>query len=228
MDNLKFSFYPRINLVLPSEMLNVDSLSSVLIEFVGRTSTDSHSKMRGDYSKFVRGRVKDKHFSLGRSFLLTFLLEHSLVTEKQLLRHKHTDWCIKSLRYTNQFAEFLVPPSYRTEKLQFYKNSCHTHYMNYKESLSMGISKEDARYLLPMSCMTKSSLLINLQAARDLIELRLMEKSQDEIKLLTTMLGLILLKYLPDFFFDLEGLIVASSEQFPKEAFGNCLDIIQI
>lgn len=182
-----------------------------LIEWAGRQSTGTTNN-QGACGAFVRRRVKDKHFSLGRFAIVMFELKCSRACSHQLVRHKHIDWCQLSQRYAEQKPEFMLPHVFKVEAMSdkqlelegFLREGMFRSYQAYQALIAGGLSKEDARYVLPSACMTSLSMVMNFQAARDFISLRCDKHAQWEIRMIAKEIGEILLKKALSFFEDLK------------------------
>ena len=216
MDNVKFINYPEVIFkgVYPKEYTET-------IEWAGRQSTATESK--GKSKQFTEARVKEGHLSLGRFVTAQFEVHCSRNTSMQLLRHKFLDFCQLSQRYAIQEPHFIVPPAILKTPiaLESYQNSCIKNYEIY-ESLIKGceIKKEDARFILPGSCITSLAVTMNLQAARDFLVLRLDKHAQWEIRTIAVLVGNSLLQQCYSLVFDLEDKIKKAEKDLIK-IYGN-------
>ena len=212
MDNVKFINYPEVIFkgVYPKEYTET-------IEWAGRQSTGTESK--GKAKQFTEARVKEGHLSLARFVTAHFEVHCSRNTSMQLLRHKFIDFCQLSQRYAIQEPHFIVPPAILKTPiaLESYQNSCIKNYEIY-ESLIKGceIKKEDARFILPGSCITSLAVTMNLQAARDFLNLRLDSHAQWEIRTIAVIIGKMLLNSCWSFFFDMQDEIKDAEEDLLK------------
>lgn len=211
MDNVKFINYPEVIFkgVYPKEYTET-------IEWAGRQSTATESK--GKSKQFTEARVKEGHLSLGRFVTAQFEVHCSRDTSVHMLRHKHQDYCCLSNRYSRQKPHFIIPPSITLDKeiREEYKANCYTSYLNYLDLLAKGIKKEDARFVLSSARITSMALTMNLQAARDFLNLRLDSHAQWEIRTIAVIIGKMLLNSCWSFFFDMQDEIEDAEEDLLK------------
>jgi len=95
---------------------------------------------------------------------------------------------IRDLREIVSIA-YVIPPSVRGNRLEAYIKSVLHSTAYYYKLLSLGVSKEDSRFIIPMSVRTKITITMN---ARELIEsffpLRLCTRAQWEIRMVAWMM----------------------------------------
>lgn len=196
-NDCKFYEYPSVmfNGIYPKDY-------SEAIEWAGRQSTDTQSN--GESKIFTKARVKEGHLSLLRFVTAHFEIYCSRDTSMQMLRHKFLDFCQLSQRYSKQKPYFIIPPNFGEDESTIYKNSCVVSYHDYEKLLSCKKKKEDARFVLPGASMTSMAVTMNIQAARDFLNLRLSKKAQLEIRTIAVLIGDYLLGNCPELVFDLE------------------------
>ena len=211
-EDTKFFKYPNVILkgIYPKEC-------SDAIEWAGRQSTATIGN--GEVEKFTKARVKEGHLSLLRFVTAHFEIHCSRDTSLHMLRHKFLDFCQLSQRYTKQVPHFIMPPCMVKEKHyeDKYKSSCFESYLDYLDLLDKdGVKKEDARFVLPGSCMTSLAVTMNLQAARDFLNLRLSKRAQWEIRYIAVFIGKYLLQHCYNLVFDLEEKIKQTEVELIK------------
>lgn len=210
MKEAKFLSYPEVIFkgVYPQEYTET-------IEWAGRQSTATKSK--GKSKQFVEARVKEGHLSLGRFVTAQFEVHCSRNTSMQMLRSKFLEFCGESQRYTKQEPHFIVPPGIPDNALEAYKETSMLAYNIYKMLMDKGkMKKEDARFVLPGSCITSLAVTMNLQAARDFLNLRLDKHAQWEIRTIAVIVGYSLLYSCWSFFFDMEDKLKEAEEDLIK------------
>lgn len=211
MKEAKFLSYPEVILkgVYPQEYTEA-------IEWAGRQSTATKSK--GKSKQFVEARVKEGHLSLGRFVTAQFEVHCSRDTSMQLLRHAFLSFCQLSQRYSEQPPHFIIPPSIAACDIlrKDYQSDCYNSYLHYIDYLRKGMKKEDARFVLPGSCITSLAVTMNLQAARDFLNLRLDKHAQWEIRTIAVIIGKMLLNSCWSFFFDMQDEIKDAEEDLIK------------
>jgi thymidylate synthase (FAD) len=110
----------------------------------------------------------------------------SRVCLAQLTRSKHLDYLVRSSRYCDESeAEFHMPESLKELDAvsQVRILSCLQKAEDlYKELRDKGISKQDARYILPQAQETELYVSGNYQAWKDFIKLRSSKSAQEEVR----------------------------------------------
>ena len=110
----------------------------------------------------------------------------SRVCLAQLTRSKHLDYLVRSSRYCDESeAEFHIPESLNEldAVAQVRILSCLQKAEDlYKQLRDTGISKQDARYILPQAQETELYVSGNYQAWKDFIKLRSSKSAQEEVR----------------------------------------------
>ena len=110
----------------------------------------------------------------------------SRVCLAQLTRSKHLDYLVRSSRYCDESeAEFHIPESLNEldAVAQVRILSCLQKAEDlYKQLRDTGISKQDARYILPQAQETELYMCGNYQALKDFIKLRSSKSAQTEVR----------------------------------------------
>lgn len=106
----------------------------------------------------------------------------SRVCLAQLTRSKHLDYLVRSSRYCDEVdAELFIP-----EALELYGDLIDNYLKRskfiYQELRAHGVSKQDARYILPQAQETELYVCGNYQAWRDFIKLRSSKSAQTEVR----------------------------------------------
>lgn len=122
-----------------------------------------------------------------------------IATARQWMRHRTFSYNEKSLRYAEHGDQFLditawrgqdtvnkqgsagevVEQSYATD---YYRDACAQASAAYKQLLSQGVAREQARMVLPMSTMTRFRAKANLLNWIKFLKLRNHEHAQQEIR----------------------------------------------
>jgi thymidylate synthase (FAD) len=130
--------------------------------------------------------VNSGHLSTLRFAYATFHVEDiSRVCLAQLTRSKHLDYLVRSSRYCDEAeAKYYMPSA--IERSQF-KHEYEQHvatsadlYQRMREE--EGITKQDARFVLPQAQVTALYVTGNFQAWRDFIKLRTTKAAQCEVR----------------------------------------------
>ena len=133
----------------------------------------------------IRKVVERGHHSVLEHVNFTFAISGiSRACSHQLVRHRVASYSQQSQRYVEPSAEFVVPRTIRKHHKandMFYKTLEHC-MTAYKEMLTLGIPKEDARFVLPNATPTNIVVTMNLRELIHVAGLRLCARAQWEIK----------------------------------------------
>lgn len=101
----------------------------------------------------------------------------------QLVRHRIASYSQQSLTYVSKDKiEFILPERLTDNKL--INNSLNEIKKLYENLLKEGISKVDARFILPLCTGTKISMTLNLRSLINFLKLRKFEYVKSEIRIL--------------------------------------------
>ncbi len=102
----------------------------------------------------------------------------------QLVRYRISSFSMQSQRYVSaENAEFVTPPSISALGIKVMPEEVTD---AYNALISLGVPKEDARYVLPNATATKLVMTMNARELRHFFYQRLCEKAQWEIRELAT------------------------------------------
>ena len=133
----------------------------------------------------VKHLYKNGHHSVFEHIYFTFKIEGiSRACSHQLVRHRHCSFTQRSQRYCSEEGfEYITPPSiYDKSARGSYDYSMFEIGEYYNDLQLIGISNEDARYVLPNSCETSLYLSCNLRELIHIANERLCAKAQWEIR----------------------------------------------
>lgn len=127
------------------------------------------------------------HLSVLRFGSAVFRIEGiSRVCLAQLTRSKHLDYLVRSSRYCDESeAEYHIPESFSQLDTvsQLHMLLCLQKAADlYTELRAKGVSKQDARYILPQAQETELYMCGNYQALKDFIKLRSSKSAQTEVR----------------------------------------------
>lgn len=104
----------------------------------------------------------------------------------QLVRHRLASYNQQSQRYVSytDAPAFIVPPSIadNPEASAEFLEACGSAFLAYRDMLDLGVSPEDARYLLPNAMETKIVVTMNVREMLHFLELRCCKRAQWEIR----------------------------------------------
>ena len=188
----------------------VDSMGSDLT--VTNSARVSFGKRKEKLSKgdlkLINFLAKYKHWSPFRHVMFQFHVKAPEIVGRQFYKHvigsdytfKDHAWNEISGRYVVYENEFYVPPKFRKQSEdnkqasvdeevdepftaeRLYKDSIDSSYLRYLQLIEMGVSKEQARGLLPVSFYTEWYWSASLQAVMNFIKLRDDGHAQSEIR----------------------------------------------
>jgi len=154
-----------------------------LIEYAGRVC--HKSKMSGDSGKFIRWLIGVGHESVIEHAVATFeFFGISRACSHQVVRHRLASYSQESQRYCNMYEwKPIEPPSLWSEQRReaFFSitNKIKKAYIKLRE---LGMTKEDARFILPNATPTVVVMTANLREWRHFIKVRADSAAQWEIQ----------------------------------------------
>jgi len=151
-------------------------------EEVGKT-LPSETRMKA----LIKRIISQGHTSILEHVTFSFsICDVSRACSHQLVRHRIASYSQQSQRYVRSHGEFVIPPSIRRRKRagELFRKVVDGLYASYCALLDMGISKEDARYVLPNAQTTNLVMTMDLRELVHAASLRLCSRSQWEIRTL--------------------------------------------
>lgn len=161
------------------------------ISMAARQCYNSRSKDTVDNRKdFVKGIIKSGHTSMLEMAHVIFDVEGvSRSCLAQVSRHRiGVTLAVQSQRYVNQQDnKFVFPPEleynkFDDEKNLIFENAIQNARAAYRDLLSLGVKKEDARFVLPEATSTNFTICFNFRSLRHFLELRLSSHAQWEVR----------------------------------------------
>ena len=185
-------------------------VSGSLTEFLERAGRVSHaSEPKGDPDSFIRKLIELGHESVLEHVSMTFYIEGiSRACLQQLVRHRIASYTVESQRFVNVAKNQVVVPesiSSKKEALVTFAKCVSGLTLCYEKLLSLGVPKEDARFVLPVAKTTKLYMTMNLRELRHFLKLRLSEHAQWEIRLLAQEILRLASREIPVAFEDING-----------------------
>ncbi len=143
---------------------------------------DKASLKPDDYLEAI---IKSGHLSIIEHNVFVFYVSGiSRVTSHQLVRKRIASFSQQSQRYVNaENFEYIIPDDINKSSFgEKYKEIVNQTHELYQEMVNNGITKEDARYILPNATSTQLIVSMNGHSLIDLLVRRICEKSQWEIR----------------------------------------------
>ena len=109
----------------------------------------------------------------------------SRVTTHQLVRHRAVSYDQESQRFSAATREGVVtPPSIMSNEKAYkaYDEALKAVYSSYEKMVAAGVTKEDARYILPSAMMTKLVMTLNARSLMHMVWQRTALQAQWEIR----------------------------------------------
>lgn len=194
---------------MKTELLAITPDSEKLIEKAGRTCYLSFDKITEDSTeKFIRMLVKSGHDSVLEHAYATFRITGgSRAFTHQIVRHRLCSFSQQSQRYVDEKGfEVVTPHSVENniEAKKLFDDFIETAKDTYIKLQSMGIRKEDARFVLPNAVESEIVISANFREWRHVLKERCDKSAQWEIREIALEILRILKKHAPVIFEDFE------------------------
>lgn len=191
------------------ELLSITPNAEKLIENAGRTAYLSFEKQRrGSEKRFIRMLVKRGHLSVLEHAYATFRIQGvSRAFTHQLVRHRLCSYTQQSQRYVDESTfSYVEPDSIKNneEAHSLFASSLDRAKEVYSQLQKLGISNEDARFVLPNAVESQIVVTANLREWRHIVELRGGPQAQWEIRRAAIDILRILKKHAPTAFGDFQ------------------------
>ena len=137
--------------------------------------------------KLISELFSSGHTSTFEHVSFTFGIDGlSRVASHQLVRHRLASFSQQSQRYVKMNYDpeaVVIPPSIKNnpEALEIYLDAIKNSQETYKKLIELGISKEDARFILPHGHSTRLVVTMNARELHHFFSLRLCRRAQWEI-----------------------------------------------
>lgn len=145
----------------------------------------------------VRNRLAEKGIAINYSdfdehvFYMYEIEDISRVTTHQLIRHRMASYDQESQRFSAASKEsFVIPRSIlsKEEALKIYTEALQFCTSAFEKLVSLGVPKEDARYVMPHAIKSKLVMTVSARNLKHIAELRTAPQAQWEIReLVSTM-----------------------------------------
>lgn len=156
-------------------------------------------------AELIARTLRAGHTSILEHIYYTFIVENiSLVARSQFFRHRHMSPTEQSKRSIDaNLVGYSIPPLINKDPaiLARYEAAMERAWDSYNKLLQMSVSKEDARYVLPISQHTQFVVTINGRELFDVIfPLRMCRRSQWEVRDMASRMHNICMTVLPQVF----------------------------
>ena len=141
-----------------------------------------YGKKDKDVTRITRLK-QHKHLATMRfAFAVICIEDISIACQNQLVRSKHLDFLVESKRYVDASTRGFVLPDVGEVASAILEETAKNTMKVYTQLLKGGVSKEDARAILPANTMTSMYVAGNLQAWMDMLKLRVSKHAQKEVR----------------------------------------------
>lgn len=181
----------RVKLVAHTNSLFKDSDNDKITNYFdetavcGRIAAISHGndlEEETECMELVSKCIGWGHDSVLEHVSMTFLITGiSRACSHQLVRHRMASYTQKSQRYVKETCDFVIPDM-ENEAEFIYLDFMNEAKATYNKLISMGVPKEDARYVLPNATTTDLYMTMNGRSIRHFLKLRLDKSAQWEIR----------------------------------------------
>lgn len=144
-----------------------------------------HDKFEASDERLIRALADNGHTSPFRHCYVTFDLKAPIYVMRQWMKHRiGSEFSERSGRYTAESSpgDYYIPKGLDTDDCQEYRYACDTACIKYARLLKHGVSREQARGLLPQAMYTSCIWTASLQAIAHFVNLRTEAHAQYEIQ----------------------------------------------
>jgi thymidylate synthase (FAD) len=165
--------------------------------------------------RLLKFLIQSGHTSVHEHSVLTFRITCPMYIRSQIMRHRTFSYNEISRRYTSKGIEFFTPQHFRKqaeknlqcsseegvdnqiEVLDVYEDAVQQCKKAYDRLLSLGVSREQARGVLPTCTYTSFYMTGNLNNWFKFLKLRLDDHAQDEVKVIAQEIQRVISDYFP-------------------------------
>lgn len=148
------------------------------------TGTQDRDRTTEDDERLIRSLYQRGHLSVFEHAVVTMFVTMPIFVARQWVRHRiGWSWTEKSLRYCNASdLPFWIPMFADTKERRGYIDAYSEALSAYNGARELGISKQEARALLPVGIYTDVIMTTNLRAIDHFLKLRLDVHAQPQIR----------------------------------------------
>lgn len=145
--------------------------------------SENRSNPKSD-TNLIRHLIKNGHWSPFEAMVFTFEIKAPIFVARQWMRHRIGSFNEESLRYCIANEDFYVPEEL-ADDIELLNEWVHGHsiqFDKYNRLVQKGISKEQARSVLPLGTYTRFYWTVNGSSLMNFLKLRTHETAQKEIR----------------------------------------------
>jgi thymidylate synthase (FAD) len=191
------------------KLISITENAEEMIQLAARTCYSSRDKIySSDRATFLRRLKEMGHLSVFEHAWASFDISGiSRACSHQLVRHRIASYSQRSQRYVSeQGFDYVIPPKIEElpEAKKLFIEEIKRMHNGYSKLISLGIPREDARFILPNACTTHLVMTANFREWLHILSLRLKKSAQWEIRTLMEKILGILKEKAPAVFGDLK------------------------
>lgn len=209
---------PSVRLLTTTQPVEgVDFLTDELdiIEYAGRWDYGPKSIAKMGDREVIQRWIKAGHESMLEMVDATFFIECSRVVTHELVRHRIASYQQESQRFVEYGDEdpedLFVIPDEASPFAKTYENVNYELLKTYKQLRMNGVSKQEARYVLPNSTRTRIIVKMNLREWRHVLRLRAHPSAQPEMQEVANAILEVLEDRYPEVFADVRRDVAAGT-----------------
>ena len=189
------------------ELLAITPDAENLIELAGRTCYVSHDRSQpGSEQRFIRMLLRHGHLSVLEHAYATFRVKGgSRSFTHQIVRHRLASFSQQSQRYVSERGfDYVEPPAIEANPVAHrrFTETMEEIRKTYQELQELGITKQDARFVLPNAVVSEIVISANLREWRHIFDVRCQPQAQWEIRTICIEMLKLLQKAVPTVFSD--------------------------
>lgn len=197
----------EVELIAVTRYLRGDGTPEELLEHAGRICYRSES--RGEPGRFIQARVREGHESIIEHASASFEISGiSRACSHQLVRHRLASYSQESQRYVDMSEpEWALPPDVLEdeEAMTVWTDFAGKVQGAYQALRSLGIRKEDARFVLPNAAATRIIVTMNFRELLHFFRIRIAPAAQWEIRDVGVRMLELIYRHAPSVFGDLRN-----------------------
>lgn len=198
-----------------------------------RVSYGPGTRTLRDDTKLLRFLLREKHTSPFESAVIKVHVKCPIFVARQWMRHRTWSYNEVSARYSEMLDEFYIPSSFRSQDtknrqgsgdalvgkgrqsrlVEVFKSSCEDSYLTYQHLLKAGVSREQARAVLPTALYTQFYGTVDCHNLMKFIQLRIDPHAQYEIRAYADTLLSILHIWMPETAKAFEEYVIPKTEE---------------
>ena len=178
------------------------------LAYIAKISHRSHETSKKSDTELLKDIIRWGHLSVLEHAYATIEINGiSRACSHQLVRHRHFSFLQESQRYVDMSdTNFCIPASLINDNTIYntYTELLKKSLSVYKQLLDSGITKEDARMVLPNATSTRIVVSGNFRTWREFIHKREIKAAQEEIRIIAQNIKKILSDATESFFWKFE------------------------